>query len=193
MGGSMACSIPGIIQQAQNAGQTAQSVRTEVSGIVTSGGSLLKTAQSLGTQVPGVIETLKAISTQGPPLLNTLQAVGTYNPGLVKTAQAFVNNEIPTGEPPSDIPIFKRDENSTYFDSSQYIFYISPGNYELILLFYQTEMPGNGWQYLQSDSHEFTNAAQLVYYKDNRTAVIDLSLNPLNNTTVVVINSMSHK
>ena len=48
-------------------------------------------------------------------------------------------------------------------------------------------MPNNGWQYLESVSHEYTNAAQLDYYKDNRIATINLSINPLNNTCVVVI------
>jgi hypothetical protein len=191
--GTLACSMPGIIQQAQTVGQTAQGLRTEVSGIVTSGGSLLKTAQALGTQVPGVFETVKAIGTQGAPLLSTIQAVSTYNPVFVQTVQAFINNEIPTGEQPSDIPIINRELASNFFGSSQYIFYISPVKYDQVLIFYKTEMPGNGWQYLQSDSHEFVHAAQLDYFKDNRTAIIDLSLNPLNNTTVVVINIMSHK
>lgn len=190
--GTLACSITGIQQQAQSVEQTAQALRTEVGGIVTVGGSLLKTAQALGTQHPGVLETVKALATQGAPLLSTIQAVATYNPGLVQTAQAFINQEIPTGEPPSDIPIINRDQASNYFGSSQYIFYITPTGYTQVLDFYKSEMPNNGWQYLQSDSHEYANAAQLNFYKDTRVSTINMSLNPLNNTTVVIINIVSH-
>jgi hypothetical protein len=53
-------------------------------------------------------------------------------------------------------------------------------------------MPNNGWQLNQNASHDYSNAAQLVYEKDNRTATVNLSLNPLNNTTVVVINISAH-
>jgi hypothetical protein len=190
--GSLACSITGISQQAQSLEQTAQSLRTEVGGIVTAGGSILKTAQALQTQHPGILETVKAIATQGAPLLSTIQAVATYNPGLVQTAQAFIVQEIPTGEPPTDIPTIDPERAQSYFGSSQYIFFISPVEYTRVLDFYKTEMPVNGWQYLQNNSYEYANAAQLNYYKDIRTATINMSLNPLNNTTVVVISIMAH-
>jgi hypothetical protein len=189
---TLACSIPGIAQQGQRVEQTVQSVSTEVGGIITSGGSFIKTAEALGTQVPGVLETVKAVGTQSVPLISTIQAVGTYNPGLVQTAQAFINQGIPTGEPPSDIPIKNRDQAGNYFGSSQYIFYTSPVTYDQVLDFYKTEMPKNSWQYNQSDSHEYANAAQLNYSKDNRIATVDLSINPLNNTSVVVINITTH-
>ena len=184
---SLACSISGIGKQVRSVEQTAQALRTDIGGIVTAGGSLINTAQALETQHPGVLETVNALATHGAPMISTIQAVATDNPGLVQTAQAFVEQEIPTGEPPTDIPIFNRDQIDNYFGSSQYIFYISPTDYEQVLDFYKTQMPNNGWQYLESDSHEFANAAQLNYYQDNRTATINLSFNPLNNTTVVVI------
>jgi hypothetical protein len=120
-------------------------------------------------------------------MISTIQAVTTNNPGLVMTAQAFIEQEIPTGEAPLDIPIYNRDQAQNYFGSSQYIFYITPSDYSQILDFYKTQMVSNGWQYLESDSHEYANAAQLNYFKDNRIATINLSINPLNNTTVVVI------
>jgi hypothetical protein len=192
MVGTLACSISGVQQQAQTAEQTVQAVRTDVGGIINAGSSLIKTAQGLATEHPGILETVKAIATQGAPVLSTIQAVATYNPGLIQTAQAVINKEIPTGEPPIDIPIFNRDQVQNYFGSNQYIFYTSPTQYSQVLEFYTTEMPNNGWQYLQDDSHEYTNAAQLNYFKDTRTATINLSLNPLNNTTVVVINIVTH-
>jgi len=189
---TLACSISGVRQQAQSAVQTAITLRTEVGGVVNAGSSLIKTAQAIATEHPGVLETAKAITTQGASVISTIQAVATYNPGLVQTAQAFIGQEIPTGEPPSDIPIMPQDQIYNFFGSSQYIFYTCPTQYSLVLVFYTTEMLDNGWQFLQNDSHEYANAAQLNYFKDTRTTTVNLSLNPLNNTTVVVINILTH-
>jgi hypothetical protein len=188
---SLACSLSTIRQQAQTIEQTAQTLRTEVGGIVTAGNSLIKTAQAMETQHPGALETAKALATQGAPILSTIQAVASYSPGLVQTAKAFIEQEIPSGEPPTDIPIFDKAQNSSYFGSSRYIFYTTLAGYDQILEFYKTEMLNQGWEYRESDSHEYANAAQLNYFKDNRTATINISLNPLNNTTVVVINILT--
>jgi hypothetical protein len=186
---TLACSISGISRQVRSVEETAQTLRTDVSGIITAGDSLIVTAQAIETQHPDVLETVKAFTTQGPAIINTIQAAATNNPGLVQTAQAFIEQEIPTGEPPADIPIYELEQVENFFGSSQYIFYISPGEYPLILEFYKTQMPSNGWQFLESDSHEFSNAAQLNYFKDNRIATINISENPLNNTTVIIIST----
>ncbi len=184
---TLACSITGLQSQANTAKQTADALATEASGVVAQGNSLLETARAVETQHPGVLATAESIDTQGVPLLGTIQAVATNNPGLVQTAQAVIEKEIPTGEPPRDVPILNRSQAEGFIGSSQYIFYTSPSKYSDVLSFYQTEMPNNGWQYQESESHLFSNAAQLKYTKDNRVATINLSLNPLNNTTVVVI------
>lgn len=185
---SLACSITGAGKQVQSAEQTALAVRTQVSGVISAGSSLLKTAQALATSRPGILETARAIATQGAPVIGTLQAVATHDPSLVKTAQAIFEQEVPTGEPPSDIPVLNQDQVSNFIGSSQYIFYTSPTGYSQVLAFYQSAMPENGWEYQASDSHEYANAAQLTYIKDSRTATVNLSLNPLNQTSVVVIN-----
>jgi hypothetical protein len=184
---TLACGISGIGKQASSVQETAQAIKTDVGGIVTAGGALLNTAQAIYTQHPGVLETVQSLTTQGAPLLSTIQAVATDNPGLPQTAQAFIQQELPTGEAPTDIPILNPDQVENYFGSSQYIFYTTPMGYSQLLEFYKTEMPSNGWQYLESTSNEYANAAQLNYYKDNRIATINLSINPFNNTSVVVI------
>jgi hypothetical protein len=184
---TLACSISGISKQTRSVEQTAQAIKTDVGGIASAGGSLLSTAQAVQTQHPGVLETVKAFTTQGAPMISTIQAVATNNPGLVQTAQTIIEQEIPTGEAPIDIPIYNPDQAQNYFGSNQYIFYITPNEYAKILDFYKTQMVNNGWQFLESDSHEYANAAQLNYFKDNRIATINLSINPLNSTTVVVI------
>ena len=188
---SLACSLSTIREQAQTIEQTAQALRTEVGGIVTAGNSLIKTAKALETQHPGALETAKALATQGASIFSTIQAVATYSPGLVQTAQAFIDQEIPSGEPPTDIPIFDKTQISSYFGSSRYIFYTTSAGYNQLLEFYKAEMLNQGWEYRESDSHEYANAAQLNYFKDNRTATINISLNPLNNATVVVINILT--
>jgi len=185
--GTLACSVSGIRQQAQTVEQTAQALSTEFGGIVTASGSLLETARALETQHPGVVETAKALASQGAPVISTIQAVGTSNPGLVQTAQAFINKELPSGMPPADIPIINPDQAQNYFGSGQYIIYSTPTDYNQVVDFYKTEMPNNGWQYLLSDSHEYENAAQLNYFKESGVATINISYNPLNYTTAVVI------
>lgn len=188
----LACSLSGIRQQVSSAQQTANAVKTKVIGVATAGGELVDTAQAFETQGSRVMKTVKAIATKGAPLLSTLQAVVPDNPGLVQTAQAFIKGEVPSGEPPSDIPIMDPDRMESYFGSSHYIFYISQYDYAQVLDFYKLKMAENGWQYLSDDSHEYAQAAQLNYYKDTRTATIDLSLNSLNNTTLVIINILDH-
>lgn len=188
---SLACSISGLRQQAQGVEQTAQALGTEVKGIVTEGGSLIDTAQAIATEHPGILETVKAIATQGAPILETIQAVATNNPELVQTAQALVTQGFGTGEPPTDIPIYNRDQAQNFFGTSQYITYITSSDYSTVLAFYKTEMLNNDWQYLQNASNEYANAAVLHYTKDTRTAIVNISLNPLNNTTVIMITIIS--
>jgi hypothetical protein len=185
---TLACSLSGLQKKATNAEKTAGALETDVGGIVAAGGSIINTAEALATQNPGILGTVKAVATQGAPLLGTIEAVATYNPGLVQTAQAIIQKEIPTGEPPTDLPLINRNQVNDYIGASQYIFYTTPNAYSEVLKFYQTEMPNNGWMYNETESHEYANAAQLKYGKDNRTVTINISLNPLNNTTVVVIN-----
>ncbi|MFZ2095523.1 MAG: hypothetical protein WAV05_02685 [Anaerolineales bacterium] len=189
---NLACSLTSTRQQVQTAAQTVSSVKTEVGGLVNAGSSLIKTAQGLATEHPGILETVQAIATQGAPVISTIQAVATNNPSLVQTAQAIIAQEIPTGEPPGDIPVLNPDQVYNYFGSSQYIFYTTPTQYPQVFAFYQSEMPDHGWQVDQVKSHEYANAAELVYTKDTRTATINLSLNPLNNTSVIAISISNH-
>jgi uncharacterized protein YoxC len=189
---TLACSLTSTRQQVQTVAKTASSVKTEVGGLVNAGSSLIKTAQGLATEHPGILETVQAIATQGAPVISTIQAVATNNPNLVQTAQAIIAQEIPTGEPPGDIPVLDPGQVHNYFGSSQYIFYTTPTQYFQVFAFYQSEMPYHGWRLDQVKSHEYANAAELVYTKDTRTATINLSLNPLNNTSVIAISISNH-
>jgi len=184
---TLACSLSGVRRQVQSIEQTAGAVRTDVGGIVSAGESILSTARAIETQRPGILETAKALVTRGAPVISTVQAVATDNPGLIQTAQALVDQNLPSGEPPTDIPIIDPENTNSILSSSQYILYTTPVEYPQVLEFYRTEMPNNGWSYLEDDSHEYANAAQLDFAKDSRTASINLSKNPLNNTTMVAI------
>jgi hypothetical protein len=189
---SLACSLSAARQQAQSAAETASSVKTQVGGVVNAGSSLIDTAQALATEHSGILETAQTLATKGSPVISTIQAVATNSPGLVATAQAFIAEQLPTGEPPTDIPILAQDQVFNYFGSSQYIFYTTPTQYPEVLSFYQTQMESNGWELDQTDSHEYANAAELVYLKGTRTATLNLSLNPLSNTSVIAISISNH-
>jgi hypothetical protein len=186
--GMLACSLSNVSQNAGSIKETAQALGTDVNGLVSSSGSLIQTARALGTDHPGIIGTVKAIGTQGAPLLSTIQAVSTNNPSLLETAKALVDSGLPTGEPPPDIPIIDKDVATNFLGGEKYIIYSTPNEYSYVLDFFKTEMQASGWQLVQDDSHEYAKAAQLNYYKDSRTATVNLSRNPLNDTTVVVIN-----
>lgn len=189
---SLACSLSAARQQVQSAAETASSVKTQVGGVVNAGSSLIDTAQALATERPGILETAQTLATKGAPVISTIQAVATNSPGLVATAQAFIAEQLPTGEPPTDIPILAQDQVFSYFGSSQYIFYTTPTQYPEVLSFYESQMESNGWELDQTDSHEYANAAELVYIKGTRTATINLSLNPLSNTSAIAISISNH-
>jgi hypothetical protein len=187
---TLACSLSGVRQKVNSVEGTAVAIVTGISEIIHAGGSLIETAQAIQTQKASIIETARAIATQGAPLVATIQAATTHHPGLVQTAKALVKQEVPSGDLPGDIPIFHPDEVDNFFASSQYVFYTCQVEYTQILDFYKIEMPVNGWQYLVDDSQEYAQAAQLSYSKDTRIATVNLSRNPLNDSSVVVINIM---
>jgi hypothetical protein len=185
---SIACSLSNIQQKASSAKQTASALKTDVGGIVSAGNSIIGTAQALETQHPGVLATVKAVGTQAAPLLNALKSAATDHPDLIQTAQAAIQQEIPSVEPPADIPLLEHQQMADYFGSSQYIFYTSPSAYSYVLDFYQTGMANYGWQYIEDESHLYPNATQLVFEKDDRRATLNLSLNTMNYTTTIIIN-----
>jgi hypothetical protein len=187
---TLACSLNVVRQKVNSIEGTAVAIVSGINEVIHTGGSLIETAQAIQTQKANIIETARAIATQGAPLVATIQAATTHHPGLVQTAKALINQDVPSGDLPSDIPIILPDHIDSLFTSSQYIFYTCAVEYTQILDFYKIEMPVNGWQYLVDDSQEYAQAAQLSYSKDTRIATVNLSRNPLNDSSVVVINIM---
>lgn len=190
--GSLACSLSNIQKQVQAVQQTAGAVRTEIGGVIHTGSSVIKTADAIVSRLPRILQTAKAIATQGAPVISTISAINTSSASMIKTAQATYGQDSPEEKLPDDIPLLSKDQVFNLFGTSQYIFYTTPTQYSQLLKFYQTEMPAKGWQFQEDDSHEYANAAQLVYTKATRTATINLSRNPLNRTCVVVISILSH-
>ncbi|MGE5123100.1 MAG: hypothetical protein ACM3H7_01160 [Acidobacteriaceae bacterium] len=191
LAGIMACSISGIGQGIKSAEQTSRGVRTKISGAVTVGSSIIENAQTFEAQSRAVIATVKAVTTQEAPIISTGEAAATQFPQYIQTVQAIFKDEIPSGEPPSDIPLQDMAQMEDFFASSQYIFYITPVKYAQVLSFYRIGMADNGWEYQQDESSEYAQATQMIFYKDSRTAVVNLSYNTLNNTTVVIITIIS--
>jgi hypothetical protein len=183
---SIGCSLfSGISQDIEQGIGTAQAVITQAQGLATEVGPYLQTAQAYATQNPGLLETVQALATQNAPMLSTLQAVATEKPGLVQTVQAAITANLPSGEVPADIPVVDQPEN--LYASEHLVTYSTTRTFQEVLTFYQIEMSAFGWEADPSASHTLPVAAMLVYKQVNRTATINVTVNPTNQTTFVVI------
>ncbi|HLA96943.1 MAG TPA: hypothetical protein VJL34_00700 [Anaerolineales bacterium] len=197
---SLACNLGSQLDQAR---QTAQSVATEVQqgrdflatsraiATVVGGSGLIQTAQALATEVgdTGLLETAQAYATeQGPALLATAQALATQQgPGLRETAQALATRAALTlGDKPDDIPVVE-GERQNYIASSQLVSYFTPLEFQQVVDFYRAQMPVNGWSPIEQGAVLTENTATLNYVKGERLVSITLTVNPLDNHTIVVI------
>jgi hypothetical protein len=179
-------SLANSAQQGQEILETAQSLSTDVSST-----GMLETAQAMATQVgeSGLAETAQAFATeQGPSLAETAQAVATQQgPGLMETAQAMVTKAAVTfGDAPADIPVVE-DENENFFSTAELVSYFTPTPYAEVLTFYKEQMPVNDWIKVDEDWVETESAAILKFTKPDRIATVTISVNPLDNMTVVMI------
>lgn len=195
---------------------TARAIATEVGGnglietaqaLATEAGDsqFLQTAQAFATQQgPALLQTVEGIATeQGPELIETARAFATQEaPGYVETAQALATEQGPElietaqalatqvatnlGEAPADIPLVE-GERSQFYAIENLVFYLTPTPFPDVLAFYQEQMPANGWEKTDQDSLEGENAAVLIYQKDHRNASIALSIDPINQHTIVLI------
>jgi predicted small secreted protein len=180
--------------------ETAQALATEVgdSGLVQTaqafateqGPALLQTVESVATeQGPAIAETARAFATQEVPgMVETVQAAATQaGPGLMETAQALATQAASSlGEAPADIPLIE-GERSQFYGIENLVFYITPATYTDALAFYKEQMPDNGWEKTDQGTLEGDNAAVLMFKKGSRSASVALSINPVDDHTVVLI------
>ncbi len=166
---------------------TAQALATELkekAGIV-------GTVQAVVTEVveSEALQTARALATEkGPEVEQTLQAFATQEaPRLEQTANAVLTAMAAAkGQPPEDIPLIEGDRKN-FVSSSLFVSYETPRPYNEVLDFYKQKMVENGWVAVEAGSVEADKAAFLNFEKDQRRASVSLSVNPINQDTIVVI------
>ena len=186
---TLACSfLSNVTNQVSEVKDTAVSVATQVG----EGQKWLGTARAVATEVgnSGLLETAQVYATQvgESGFLETAQAYATQEgPAIAETAKAIAT-KLPanTGDIPEDIPVVP-GENSELFGSNELVSYTTGMDLSSVVDFYKTEMPNNGWEKGDQDSLETTNIAYLYFKKQGRSASVVISVNPLNNKTLVVI------
>lgn len=152
---------------------------------------IMATVQALATEAKnrGFLETAKAyLTSEGSGALETVQAFASeQGPRIIQTGQAYMtemsNND---NKPPADIPIVQ-DENTNLLFSDENISYFTKMDFPSVLAFYKNEMPNNGWNKIKQGWVETSSSAVLYYEKPDRSVSITLSINPLDNHTVVMI------
>lgn len=162
----------------QAAATSVQGVVTQVEGIATQAGEsgLLKTASAFATQAEesGLKGTLEVLATQVPDAAGNLQ----------ETVMAVVT-EGAYGEPPEDIPAAP-GEHSLIVESKDILSYHTTLSFEEVVTFYKDEMPVFGWTF-ENEWLQAENTSVSQYTKETRKATVTISVNPVDNKTVVFV------
>jgi len=171
---SLACStLSGLEQDAGNVKGTALSVVTDAVELATEGVPLVETAEAFATEVPG--------------LKDTVEAVVTDNPEIVETVEAIATEGLDMGEAPDDIPVVDESTITNFYGSDALVSYITSQDFQTVVDFYKSEMPANGWEADSSMTFEIKNTATLTWNQVDRQAIVIITVNPADNTTLVAI------
>ena len=171
---SLACSsLTGISNRANEVKETAESVVTD--------------AVSLATEGAPLVETAKAFTTEIPDLKDTAVAVITENPEIVQTIEAIATEGLDMGTAPADIPVVDKSTIQNFYGSDTIVSYTTSQDFQTVVEFYKTEMPANGWETDPSMTFEVKNTATLTWNQVNRQAIVIVTVNPIDNSTVVAI------
>lgn len=183
---STAVSVATDVQEGQSFIETAKALTTEMSN-----SEFASTAIAMVTEIKdsGYFETAQAyITSEGPEALETMQAFATeQGPSLLETGQAYITEmSQSSSEAPSDIPIVS-GEKQMFFSSQEMVSYMTATDFQSVLSFYKREMPNNGWVKIDQGWVENSNSAVLSFEKSERSASITISINPLDDKTIVMI------
>lgn len=180
-----------VVNRAQSRVKGAQATAQALATEVKEKAGVLGTVQAVVTEIveSEAMQTARAVATEkGPALEQTLQAFATQEaPRLEQTANAVLT-AIATakGQPPQDIPLIE-GERKNFVSSNLVVSYETTRPYSEVLNFYKQEMPRNGWVAVEEGWVEADKAAFLNFEKDQRRASVSLSVNPINQDTIVVI------
>jgi hypothetical protein len=171
---SLACQLVNNIRQGVEMVSTGQALATDIGGLATQfiPGGMAETAQAMITQVEesGVLETAQSAITEQAP-----------------TIQAFVTEVYMDPEKaPPDIPVME-GEKSAFIGTPSAVSYFINAEMAQVVDFYKTEMPLQGWTYLQADSTESDMNTELKFQKGGREAIVMITEVPFVGQTTIVI------
>jgi predicted small secreted protein len=190
----MACAtLTGIAEKAQSAANVANTLEA----LAKTGQEIATQAQGIATQVSesGIMQTAQALATEFDEsgLMETMQVMVTQIPGESSNIQATINAVLTQGaygNAPSNIPVI--DGQLTYFFGSPILVtYNTTFDFQYVLDFYRTEMPKYGWEDGNTTTVETSTSAKIPYQNNDQRATITLSINPVNNETIVLVNIIS--
>ena len=117
----------------------------------------------------------------------------TNNTDHIQNIQATINAVLTQGaygNAPSNIPVID-GQLSYFFGSPILVTYNTTFDFQYVLDFYRTEMPKYGWEDGNTTKVETSTSAKIPYQNADQRATISLSINPVNNETIVLINIIS--
>ena len=177
--------------------QSAENVANTIQAMATTGQEIATQAQGLATQIggSGVMQTAMAIATEfdDSGLKGTLEVMLTQVPGQSSDIQSTIGVVLTQGaygEAPSNIPIID-GQLTAFFGSPNIVTYNTSISFQDVLNFYRTEMPEYGWKDGDATSVETSTSAKIPYENANQRVSITISINPLNNETIVLVNIYS--
>ena len=161
--------------------------------IVSTIGGVKSNANAVATEIGGgreIIGTGEAFVTDiaGSGAVETAQAFVTQEiPSLKETAQAIATRALATpSDVPEDIPIMEGEKNA-FVGSARGISYIMDTDFQVVLGFYQSEMPARGWAEIEYGTVVADNQAELHFEKGGRKVIVVIAKIPFTSKTMVVI------
>lgn len=148
--------------------------------------SAVTAAVQLATVAP-LVETAQVLATNPPALRDTAVALITQNPELVDMVEAIATRGIQFGTAPEDIPLVDEASIHNFFGSDALVTYTTQIDYQTVVDFYTSEMPKNGWENDPSQSIETVYSTTSTWNKLDRQAIVRITINPADNSTVVAI------
>ena len=198
---TLACNfITGLTDDIQGVRGTAGAAATQVGAIASQARGLatsveesgfLKTAQALATEEGGqFLSTARALATQAEErgYLETAQAFATEEgSNLLATARVLATQGVQAGSAPVDIPVVPEEGLVNFFGSQSLVTYLTSMPYRDVVDFYKQEMPAHDWAPASSGNVETDSIARLIFTKPAKIADLTITINPLDQKTLVTI------
>ena len=148
---------------------------------------IVEDIETVATDLPTEFENMEgeidALLTEIPSELEDIGDI--ENLGDLGDIQNLIEDDLLSGETPTDIPILE-DPKDILVESDAFISFVTTQDYESVIDFYNDQMPINGWVQIENNILN-ENSFLSIYKKDNRETTITINLNPIDNNTAVMI------